>query len=251
MENPNYYAVIPAIVRYDTDLKANEKLLYGEITALANKNGYCNANNAYFAGLYKKHKDTISDWISNLCKKEYIKIELIKDTSGKVLERRIYIANTCRGIGENAEGYRQKHLEGIGENTEENNTSINNKKEKEEEFKKIVKFYENNITLITPSVSEEIDSFIEDGIEADLIIACMKEAVDRNKRNWKYIKAILNDCCNNSIKTAEQFLIKQKEFKSNNKKSQKTNIAKEKVEYKEVIYEDEEDYENKLLGKET
>ncbi len=35
-EQPNYYAIIPAIVRYDTNLKSAEKL-YKEITALANK----------------------------------------------------------------------------------------------------------------------------------------------------------------------------------------------------------------------
>ena len=31
-ETPNYYAIIPANVRY-ADLKPNAKLLYGEITA--------------------------------------------------------------------------------------------------------------------------------------------------------------------------------------------------------------------------
>ena len=36
----NYYAIIPATVRYDSELKPAEKLLYGEVTALANKNGY-------------------------------------------------------------------------------------------------------------------------------------------------------------------------------------------------------------------
>ena len=40
-DKPNYYAIIPAIVRYDNDLKPNEKLLYGEITALTNKTGAC------------------------------------------------------------------------------------------------------------------------------------------------------------------------------------------------------------------
>ena len=48
----NYYSIIPATVRYDNNLKPAEKLLYGEITALSNKLGYCYANNRYFAELY-------------------------------------------------------------------------------------------------------------------------------------------------------------------------------------------------------
>ena len=49
MENKkNYYAVIPAEVRYAKNLKANEKLMYGELTALANEKGYCYASNEYF-----------------------------------------------------------------------------------------------------------------------------------------------------------------------------------------------------------
>ena len=30
-EQPNYYAIIPATVRYDNNLKSAEKLLYGEV----------------------------------------------------------------------------------------------------------------------------------------------------------------------------------------------------------------------------
>ena len=45
MESPSYYAVIPASVRYDERLKANEKLLYGELTALSQKDGFAFASN--------------------------------------------------------------------------------------------------------------------------------------------------------------------------------------------------------------
>ena len=45
MEQPSYYSILTANVRYDKELKANEKLLFSEITALSNRNGYCHATN--------------------------------------------------------------------------------------------------------------------------------------------------------------------------------------------------------------
>lgn len=90
MENPNYYAVIPAKIRYDKELKPNEKLLYGEISALSNKNGYCNAGNVYFSELYGVHKKTISEWVTHLKNKGYIEVEIIYEDK-KIVERRIYI----------------------------------------------------------------------------------------------------------------------------------------------------------------
>ena len=90
----NYYAIIPATVRYNKDLKPNEKLLYGEITALANSKGFCFASNRYFAELYKVTIHTVSQWISHLEKLGYVNIELIKDDKKEIKERRIYISDT-------------------------------------------------------------------------------------------------------------------------------------------------------------
>lgn len=86
---PSYYAIIPAEVRY-SDLKPNAKLLYGEITALSSKEGYCFATNNYFAKLYNVTKNTISLWVSQLNKQGFVSVELIKKGE-QITERRIGI----------------------------------------------------------------------------------------------------------------------------------------------------------------
>lgn len=69
---PSYYAVIPANVRYCEALQPNAKLLYGEITALCNKEGYCWASNSYFAKLYGVDTRTIRRWLSTLRENGFI-----------------------------------------------------------------------------------------------------------------------------------------------------------------------------------
>lgn len=117
-ETPSYYATIPPNVRYDKNLKPSEKLLYAEITALTNKEGYCWATNAYFAKLYEVTTVSISNWISNLENRGYIQREIIKDGKGQIVERKLFLKPNTP-IKENFKG-------GIKENFKENNTSINN-----------------------------------------------------------------------------------------------------------------------------
>ena len=129
-ENPNYYGILPANVRYDKNLKPMEKILYTELTALSNKNGYCNAQNSYFAKLYEVHKKTAGSWINNLEKLGYINSKLIyaKDKEGKttkqVIERRIYITTTP--ISKNDDTCQSKDCEPVNENID---TPINEKTE--------------------------------------------------------------------------------------------------------------------------
>ncbi len=86
----NFYAVIPANVRYDKELHANAKLLFAEITALSNAKGYCFASNKYFAELFNVDNRTIQRWLASLSDKKYITIEVIyKENSKEILSRRI------------------------------------------------------------------------------------------------------------------------------------------------------------------
>jgi|TARA_Y100000034_G_C6904427_1_gene419251 hypothetical protein len=125
-ETPNYYGQIPAEVRYNKNLPPSAKLLYSELTALCNKEGYCWASNKYFAELYSTTKGTVSTWFSSLQKEGLIKIEVVKNRNGTV--RKVYL-----------EGLR-KIVIPITKNRNHNNTSSNNKsninitKESEDSF---------------------------------------------------------------------------------------------------------------------
>ena len=132
-EKPNYYANIPANVRYDSDLTANAKLLYGEITALCNDKGYCWATNEYFANLYRVSKTSISKWISSLIKKGYIFSEtLYKEGTKEILNR--YLSIVKYPIEEKLNTPIEEKLK--ENNTYINNTSINKKEIYKERFKK-------------------------------------------------------------------------------------------------------------------
>ena len=110
MPKPNYYAIIPAHVRY-SNLKPNAKLLYGEITALSNKLGYCFASNTYFADLYDVSKNTVSRWLSDLKKLGFINI-IIERSDNKQITKRII-------------GIVKKVDTPIDEKVKDNTTSIN------------------------------------------------------------------------------------------------------------------------------
>lgn len=132
MEEPykSYYSIIPAEVRYSDKLSANEKLLFSEITALTNANGYCFASNAYFAELYKVHKITISRWISNLSKCGFI-TTFDHIMSNGAIQRRIFIG--MEGINNNANPPKQSDLPPLTKeftplnNSVNHNNTINNK----------------------------------------------------------------------------------------------------------------------------
>lgn len=64
------------------------------------------------------------------------------------------------------------------------------------------KFYEENIGIMTPHIRAEADSYVEDGMEPELLTRAMQKAVDNNCKKWTYIKAILNSWLELGIKTA-------------------------------------------------
>lgn len=125
-DKKNYYAIIPANVRYDKRLSPLTRLIYGEITALSNEKGYCFATNAYFANLYSMSNVSISRCISELKEHNYIRV--VYDIKEKnVDKRKIYINNTENKKLESEE--LNKKNEKLENEELKNNEEITNNKE--------------------------------------------------------------------------------------------------------------------------
>lgn len=231
-EKPNYYAVIPANVRYDTTLRANEKLLYGEITALAQKTGECWASNKYFSELYEVKPNAIATWIRHLKEREYIIVDY--EYKGKEIDKRVIkiggiqkdntYSQKDRGVfTKEYEGGIQKSEENI---TSNNNTSNNNITTTDTLFDLL----EQNGFILTPIQYEVVSKWNDD----ELTRYAIKKAVLNNKFNINYIDKILFSYEKENIKTIEQAIAKDEEF--NNKRDF---YYKNKYKIKESRYERE------------
>lgn len=99
----NYYAIIPANVRYDKDITPNAKLLYGEITALCNEKGYCWASNTYFSELFKTNVSSVYKWMTSLENKKLIETYrnkfIVNDLKNKNLHGFGYGSKICEWCG--------------------------------------------------------------------------------------------------------------------------------------------------------
>ncbi len=175
--NANYYAVIPAQVRYDNTIPPGARLLYGEIAALANKNGYCFAQNSYFAECYQITIKTVKAWLSALEEKKYIKRVVARDEeTNEVTERRIYLLpienNITTSIQKSNDLDTEKFL-GREEKVPYNNTfnnTFNNKKHiysspsqkcDDHEGEKLVKIQENKEGVGKSSNAEDIKEVVD------------------------------------------------------------------------------------------
>jgi len=165
MDQPNYYAIIPASVRYDKNLTEGAKLLYGEITALANQQGFCFASNRYLSKIYDVSKDTITRWIGQLEKQNYIISEIVRDPETKeVIQRKIFLAETIPTC----------------KNTEYNNTSVNTTSGNSDPPKKLHRF---------DSERKNLENVILDlgklkPIKPDLQKMVLKYTPDNNLAEW-------------------------------------------------------------------
>lgn len=238
------FSILPAHIRHNKDLTDSEKIMYSEITALSNKNGYCYASNKYLSELYGVSIDTISRRINNLKKKGFVKVQLIKEKGGNIKERRIYPYVDLRtgirkpedmGIRKVAdEGIRKVADKGIRKNAEVNNTSINNininntrenSSQRDKDLEYLVQRYQEiGYGSLTPSAYMTFEKLLDKGFTAEAIERAYQIASDVNRKHQAYINGILRKWEEAGIKTVEQ--IEEQEIK-----------FREKAEVKKKVYD--------------
>lgn len=233
---PSYYSIIPASVRYDKELKPNEKLLYGEITALAQAQGYCWASNSYFAELYDVSKETVSRWISKLDKKGYVRTKVLYVENSKQIDKRfIYISDTP--IDNKVNTPRQNSQDPIDEKVKspidkkvkDNTTSINTTRlitstssdgksdlsDADKDLKIISEFFQKNIGQLVPNTIDDlIENYKTFGLE--MIIHALTLTSDKSA-TYGYTKAIFKRWLKNNIKTMNDVKAEEVAFKNKTK----------------------------------
>lgn len=120
----------------------------------------------------------------------------------------------------------------------------------EQPRREYIRFYEDNIGAITPSIVKEAESFIgDDGMEDAVIVMALKESVDAGAKNWKYAKAVLSSWIEKGIKTPDKAKSALTEFKNRVRGKPKDTLertysAGEKAEREKALFADMEGLAN-------
>ncbi len=217
---PAYYAIIPAEVRYCKNLEPNAKLLYGEITALCNLEGFCWATNKYFADLYDVDVRTVKRWLESLKENNFIHVESTKKAFDS--QRKIYINHQIKKSsteGQKCPGGEDKNVHSTIYNNTNNNVVGKKPLPKENMEKKLTKddVYHHSLSARKDWQPAEIESawlafeaakvpitdpfaYIEGIINKKRILHAAKErkAPCKQKQNATKTKYPLNDPSVNS-----------------------------------------------------
>ena len=180
MEQPNYFSILPANVRYDKRLTPNAKLLFAEITSLTNMNGECFATNEYFASLYCVSKVSISKWIKNLIDCGYLNSKITYKVGTKEIDKR-YLTLFNDPI-------KEKFNTPIKEKLNDNNTTIVE--------------YNNNLT--DSNIKEAIDKWVaykkerKQSYTKTGLSQCIEKLKKLSKNNPSVAMQIVNESISNN-----------------------------------------------------
>ena len=69
----------------------------------------------------------------------------------------------------------------------------------------IVEEYEQNIGVVPRVVGDDIAWWLDESMQEELIVLCIREAAARNARSWQYIRTMLQNCMSKGVMTAAAY----------------------------------------------
>lgn len=192
----HYYMNIPAFVWDDKDLLKKPKaiLLYGHISTLANKKGYCWATNEYFMKCLGVSRRAVINYINLLTCKGYIKRKNIYKGKTKQVDKRIIsICTTPSELACTTSGEREcttsSELACTDNNTRNNNTSINNKKDilsssHSTAASEIIDYFNSKIGTHYRATTRKTQSLIKARMNEGFTVDDFKTVIDNKVIEW-------------------------------------------------------------------
>lgn len=210
---PHYYMNIPAFVWDDKDLLEKPKaiLLYGHISTLANKKGYCWATNEYFIKALKASRPSVIRYINLLVNKGYIKRKLIYEKGTKEIKQRILSIDTRSGVTDDTDN-----------NTRNNNTSINKSSSTAaESSQNAFELYQIVVGILTPMQSQNLSEYIRELSDDVVKFAINAMANQTEQRSFNYLNRILMKYEQLGINTVKKAEALEKEHQAKKKPKKK------------------------------
>ena len=246
-QQPSYYSILTANVRYDKNLSDSEKILYSEITALSVKAGYCFATNSYLAKLYDISKVTVSRRINRLKELGYLKVVVVRDENQQIKRREIYPITDpiIKTVGESINEIDDTPIIKTDKDsiTSINNTSINkevedapqnDESESPVSEKKSFELWQNNWGFPNAIAQQDLHEWIN-GFGDELVTHAIEYALRSNVTSRgadRYLWRVFDDYKKYKITTVEQALKKEEEHQQQKsreyaaEKTKRTNYRK-------------------------
>ena len=225
---PHYYMNIPAFVWDDKDLLRKPKaiLLYGHISTLANKKGYCWATNEYFAKQLSVDKRTVIDYLNLLVDKKYIKRKVFHKKNSKEVERRMLSIFTTPGDvdftrSSDTDFTTPGDVDFTENNTRNNNTSINKSSSIATTGQNAFELYQIVVGILTPMQSQNLSEYIRELSDDVVKFAINSMANQTEQRSFNYLNRILMKYEQLGIDTVEKAEALEKEHQAKKKPKKK------------------------------
>lgn len=226
---PENYIVVQGFMLTDLHLKGAELLVYATIF------GFCQIEGQCFTG----NMGYLSEWTNctvrgvSKCVNSLIEKGLIKEVIGENGKRNGYTVSRLSSVVEQSSDT-QKTTEQSSDYagtmfradrnkvpTKQEQSSEKQEQSSTDNINNIIYYnninnnacararaydcYENNISIISPAVMQEIDDYLKSGVEDEMICAAIEDAAKASRFTWHYINAILIDKVKRNIKTLSAY----------------------------------------------